>query len=146
MPEQYTINGIITPANGAERAGVRVQAFDRDLPSLERRAGSVPQMLGEATTDAQGGFQITYILEQFQNGEGISLFRRSREKNADLSFRVFDRTGPELNIKGIEALNREYRSDQIIFNAPTPLEVSIFVDAPRIDYAATPLGFFWPDR
>ena len=131
MPEQNTITGIITLANGADRAGIKVQAFDRDLPSLERRAGSGPQMLGEAVTDVEGRFQLTYTLEQFQSGEGISTFRKSREKNADLSFRVFDKTGQELNIKGIEAGHRKYRSDQIIFNAPTPLEVIIFVDAPR---------------
>jgi hypothetical protein len=91
MPEQHTITRTITPTNGAERAGVSVQAFDRDLPSLERRTGSAPQMLGKAIADAAGRFQFTYTLEQFQNGEGISLFRRSREKNADLSFRVLER-------------------------------------------------------
>ena len=64
MPEQYTITGTITPANGADRASVRVQAFDRDLPSLERRTGSAPQILGEAIADAEGRFQITYTLEQ----------------------------------------------------------------------------------
>lgn len=129
MPEQYTINGSITSANGAERAGVRVQAFDRDLPSVERRVGSAPQMLGETIADGEGRFQITYTIEQFQNGEGISAFRRTRDKNADLSFRVFDRTGQELNIKGIEALDREYRSGQIIFNAPPELEVRLFVES-----------------
>jgi hypothetical protein len=103
MPEQCTINGTITPANGAERAGVRVQAFDRDLPSLERRTGSAPQLLGEANTDAEGRFQIAYTLEQFQRGEGTSLFRRSRERNAELSFRVFESTGQELSIRCIEA-------------------------------------------
>ena len=132
MPEQYIITGTITPADGVERAGIKVQAFDRDLPSLERRTGSAPQMLGEeAITDAEGRFQITYTLEQFQTGEGISQFRRLRKKNADLSFRVFDQAGQELSIKSIEALDREYPSDQIIFNAPTRLEVSIFVDAPQ---------------
>jgi hypothetical protein len=60
-------------------------------------------MLGEAIADAEGGFQITYTLEPFQNGEGISLFRRSREKNADVSFRAFDRAGQELSIRGIKA-------------------------------------------
>jgi hypothetical protein len=131
MPEQYIINGTIIPANGADRTDLKVQAFDRDLPSLERRVGSGPQMLGEAIADAEGRLQITYTLEQFQSGEGVPQSRRLRGKNADLSFRVFDRTGQELNIQGIEALNREYRSDQIIFNSPTPLEVNIFVDVPR---------------
>ena len=37
MPEQYIINGIVTPTDGPKRAGLKVQAFDRDLPSLECR-------------------------------------------------------------------------------------------------------------
>jgi hypothetical protein len=131
MPEQYIITGTITPAGGADRAGIKVQAFDRDLPSLERRTGRAPQLLGEAITDAEGRFQITYTLEQFQSGEGLSPSRRVQEKNADLSFRVFDRAGRELNIQFIEALDRKYRSDQIIFNIPSPLEVTIHVDAPQ---------------
>src|SRR4051794_14313554 len=129
MPDQYIITGIITSSDGVESAGIKVQAFDRDLPSLERRVGSAPQMLGEATADAEGRFQITYTLKQFSSGEGISQFRRSKEKNADLSFRVFDRSGQELTIRGIEALNREFQPNQIIFNAPTPLELAIFIEA-----------------
>ena len=129
MPEQYIITGIIN-ADAVERAGVRVQAFDRDLPSLERRTGLAPQMLGEAIVDAEGRFQFAYTLGQFQDGEGISQFRRLREKKADICFRVFDRGGQELHIRLIEALNRGFGPDQIIFNAPTPLEVNISVDAP----------------
>jgi len=136
MPETYTITGTITPSDGVERAGVRVQAFDRDLPSLERRRDSTPQILGpqmlgkEAITDAEGRFQITYTLEQFQSGDGISRFRKSSENNADVSFRTFDITGRELNIKGIEAWEREYRPNQIIFNAPRSLVVNIVLDSP----------------
>jgi hypothetical protein len=133
MPEQYTINGTITSANGAELAGFRVQAFDRDLPSLESRTGAVPQLLGETTTDPAdpaGTFHITYTLEQFKDGEGISLFGGVPKQSADISFRVF-RAGQELNITGIEAGNRSYRAEEIIFNAPTDLEdVNIFLDAP----------------
>ena len=91
MPEQYTITGTITIADGADRSDIKVQAFDRDLPSLERGTGSGPQMLGEAIADAEGRFHITYTLEQSQAGEGISTFRKSREKNADVRFRVFER-------------------------------------------------------
>ena len=82
MPEQYTITGMITAADGVSHGGIKVQAFDPDLPSLERRTGSALQWLGQALTDAEGHFQITYTLEQFSNGEGISQFRSSREKNA----------------------------------------------------------------
>ncbi len=130
MPEQYIITGTITPADGTAREGNKIQAFDRDLPSLERRSRS-PQILGQSTTDAEGRFQITYTLEHFQSGEGISTFRRAKEKRADLTFRVFDRNERELAITHIEALNREFRRDQIIFNVPTPLDVAIFVDPLR---------------
>jgi hypothetical protein len=133
MPEPYTITGTVTLPEGVEHAGIRIQAFDRDLPSLERRRGSAPQLLGEAIiTDIEGRFRITYTLEQFQSGEKISLDRKIGEKNADLSFLVFDGTGQALNIQYIEALERKYPSDQIIHNARTILEnVNIFVDAPR---------------
>jgi hypothetical protein len=129
LSEQSIITGNINSSDGN-----RVQAFDRDLPSLERRVESGPQLLGEAITDAEGRFQITYTLEQFRTGEGIAQFRGLREQNADLSFRVFDRTGQELTIRSIavNALHRTFGPDQIIFNAPTPLEgVSILVDAPQ---------------
>ncbi len=52
MPEQYIIIGTITSTEDFDVAGIEVQAFDRDLPSLERRTGSAPQMLGEVTMDA----------------------------------------------------------------------------------------------
>lgn len=82
MPEQYTINGtIFIPADGANRAGIKVQALDRDLPSLEHRTGSAPQLLEEAIVDTEEHFQITYTLEQLSSGEGISQFRRVREQN-----------------------------------------------------------------
>lgn len=130
MPEQYIITGTVTSPQDFNNSGVTVQAFDRDLPSLERRKGLAPQELGTATTDAEGRFQIAFTLEQFSDGEGISVFRRVREQNADLSFRVFQRTGQELRVRSIEALDREFGPNQIIFNVPTPLEVTIFIEAP----------------
>lgn len=145
MPKQYSIIGSIIPLEGNDRAGVKVQAFERDLPSLERRRGSISQMLGqastdadknsqitqrlgEAITDAEGYFQINYTLEQFQAGEGIPPFRRLQAKNADLSFRIFDRKGQKLNIKSIEAMGRGFGPDQIIFNVPAELEVNIYIE------------------
>lgn len=131
MPEQYTITGIITPSDGLERAGLRVQAFDRDLPSLERRQGAALSMLGEAVADAEGRFQITYTLEQFRAGEARPILLRIGAPNADLSFRVFDQSGQELSIRSIEALNRSFGPDQIIFNAPAFVDVSLFVEVAR---------------
>ena len=40
MAEQFTITGVVQPGN-APRVGMKVQAFDRDMPSVERR-GSAP--------------------------------------------------------------------------------------------------------
>ena len=129
--KQYVITGTIIAPEGVERIGINVQAFNRDLPSLERRTGSAPQMLGKAVTNAEGRFQITYILEPFLTGEGTLPYSRVREKNANISFRVFDRVERELNINRVQAGVREYLSDKIIFNGSASLDVSVFVDAPR---------------
>ena len=103
MPEQHIITGAVTSPENIDGAGIRIQVFDRDLPSLELRMGSAPPMLGEAVADAEGGFQITYTLEQFLSGEAALQFRRLHDKKADLSFRVFDAYGRELRIRSIEA-------------------------------------------
>ena len=129
MAQQYLINGTITPPEGGDRADLRVQAFDRDLPSLERLQ-STPQLLGDAITDAEGRFSITFTLERFTSGDSVGLLRRSATKNADISFRVFDGNGHELDIRNIRALGRDFRGNQIIFNAPTDLGVEIIVTTP----------------
>jgi hypothetical protein len=121
MPDQYIINGSIDIAGNPDRKNLRVQAFDRDLPSLERRLGGGPPLLGKALTDAEGRFQITYGLEQFSASEGATA--------ADVSFRVFDPSGRELAIRVIRALDREYRGDQVIFNVPNPFNVVLSVQA-----------------
>ena len=125
MPNNYHITGTITPVEGVERAGLKVHALDRDLPSLERRADSAPEILGEAVTDGEGRFEIAYTLEPFLSGEGAPLSREAEQPSADVSFQVFDPSGRELGIRSLETRDREYRPDQIIFNAPTPLEVKI---------------------
>lgn len=131
MSQERIITGTIVLADGADREGIQVHAFDRDLPSVERRGTSPPRLLAESTTDAEGRFQLSYTLAQFQSGEAISPFRRVREKNADLSLRVLDVGGRALSISTVEAGDRKYRADQIIFNVPALLEgITIFLDAP----------------
>ncbi len=125
---EFTLYGQIQDTAQQPLSGVKLQAFDRDLPSLERRLGSAPQMLGESLTNDEGRFRINYTLEQFRTGEGISSFRKSQKQNADISFQIFDRTGQELTIRSIEALEQEFEPDQIIFNAPVELEVSILIE------------------
>lgn len=135
MPEQYTISGTLSFTNadpgGAGRAGFKVQAFDRDLPSLERRRGVAPQLLGEAFTDPEGRFQIEYSPQNYAGGEGFSLLGRARQGNPDVSFQVFDDSGLALIVRRIEALNREFRPEQLIFNAPPSLEVTLWMEIPQ---------------
>jgi hypothetical protein len=129
MPDAYSITGTVTSPTLSDRAGITVQAFDRNLPSLERRVNSGPQALGEAVTDSEGRFQITYAVERLASGEGVSAYRRTRQPAADLWFRAVARGGREIRIRSVEALNRGFRPDQIIFNAPAALDVTIVVDA-----------------
>jgi Tc toxin complex TcA C-terminal TcB-binding domain len=121
MTQQFIITGNVEFAGEGILEG-RVEAFDRDLPSLEQR-GATPQLLGQSPIDNNFRFRIEFTDEQFRRGEGetVSLLKASKI-SPDLSFRVFDATGRELKIGRIVAQNREYRPDQIIFNAPPNLE------------------------
>jgi hypothetical protein len=131
MSQQYLVTGnvFLIDDRGSLREG-SVQAFDRDLPSRERRAAAGPQVLGDAPI-AEGRFQISYTLEQFLMGDAVPQGRSLPEKKADLSFRVFNRTGQELAIRSIEALDREFGPEETIFNAPSELEVNIHVVSTR---------------
>lgn len=68
MPDQHVVNGTIGFADSADAAGVTIQVFRRNLPSLELRAGVAPQLLGQAVADAAGHFQIIYTLEPVPSG------------------------------------------------------------------------------
>jgi hypothetical protein len=57
MPQQYIITETIISPEGVDRAGIKVQAFDLDLPSLECRIDSAPQIVGEATMDTGCAFK-----------------------------------------------------------------------------------------
>jgi Tc toxin complex TcA C-terminal TcB-binding domain len=121
MTQQFIITGNIEFAGEGILEG-RVEAFDRDLPSLEQR-GSTPQLLGQSPIDDNFRFRIEFTDEQFRRGESeTSFLRRAAKISPDLSFRVFDASGRELTIARVVAQNREYRPGQIIFNAPPNLE------------------------
>jgi hypothetical protein len=129
MTQQFIVTGNLFPSSdeGILVEG-KVQVFDRDLPSLERR-GSTPQLLGESPLDANSRFTIEYTDDQFRKGEGEpAAAPRSNKINADLSFSIFDPLGRKLNITRMLVGDREYQPDQIIFNAPTELSVAIYVD------------------
>jgi len=123
MPQPFVITGNVEFAGDQELLEGRVEAYDRDLPSREQQ-GLTPQLLGQSPfTGVSRPFRIEFTDEQFRRGEGETVFlRRASKVSPDLSFRVFDASGRELTIVRIVAQNREYRPDQIIFNAPQTLE------------------------
>ena len=123
MSQPFVIIGNIVFAGNDLLEG-RVEAYDRDLPSLEQR-GATPQLLGQSPIDSNFRFRIEFTDEQFRRGEGETSQRRLRRTSKirpDLSFRVIDATGQALTITSIIAQQREYRPDQIIFNVPPNLE------------------------
>lgn len=147
MPEQNTITGTVTALKGADFIDIKLQIFDRDLPSLERRTPARLAPIGEALVEmtesghgqAIGHFQITYTLEVFQEGEAVSRDHPEGKKHADLSFRVLDANNRPLRIASIKALGREYSGDAILFNVPDSLEVEIAVEASQ-EQAGPPVG------
>jgi hypothetical protein len=129
MPEQFTISGQIRRSDEQLVAGVTVQAFDKDLPSLERRTGAGPQELGSTITDREGRFTISFTDEQFRRGEASgSALRRSRRQGPDLVFRACDSQGQELRIDRITVNDLDLPPSRILFNAPSEIQVVIVVE------------------
>lgn len=124
MTQQFTVTGNVEFAGDHDLLiEGRVEAYDRDLPSLEQR-GAAPQPLGQSPIDGNFRFRIEFTDAQFRRGEGErrSFVARIAKTSPDLSFRVFDASGQELKIARIVTPNREDRPDHIIFNAPPTLE------------------------
>lgn len=95
----FTVRGQVTDANGAPRADLAVQAFDKDLPSLQRN-----QPLGEATTGTDGGYEIAYTAERFS---------RAEKDSADLVVRAVDGQGDTI------------AESAVLFNAPREVQVDL---------------------
>ncbi|MDO8948376.1 MAG: neuraminidase-like domain-containing protein [Desulfocapsaceae bacterium] len=75
----YQVSGKVQQADASPLAGALVCAFDKDLRH--------EQLLGEASTDRQGRYAISYTQAQF---------RRSEKQNADLIVRVLGPDGAVL--------------------------------------------------
>ncbi len=101
-------DGGLDGRNGRALPGLIVRAFDRDLRNEE--------LLGSATTDAQGAYQIPYVAEQF---------RRREKGHADLVVRVF--------ATGVEA---PLVSSETFFNAPARTVVNLTVSAAALNFRA----------
>lgn len=106
---------LLDAARGRKIQGVTVRAFDRDLRS--------EQLLGEATTDEEGRYEITYTANQF---------RRAEQDSSDLVLRVFNAMGEELEAEAdrgaVPETDTDERNRKVLFDA-TPLEtVDLTVD------------------
>jgi len=134
MSDSFIITGTLSVPDGVEAADVRVVAYDRDLPSRERRIGAGPQLLGDGVVDADGRFTIEVDPARFREGEGDPaaglVARLAGGPRPDVTFRVFDRADRELVVRMVTAAGRDVRPEQILFNASSPLEVVLTVEAP----------------
>lgn len=94
----FVVKGQIRQADSSPFVGAVVRAFDKDLRS--------EQFLGEAVTDREGRYQITYT---------PNLFRRAEKKSADVIVRVYGRD------------EQMHASSEILFNAPLEATVDLVV-------------------
>ena len=61
-PEPYKVSGTVTDTAGLPRSGLKVVAYDRDLRNHQK--------LGVASTDAEGRYAISYVMDAFSRADG----------------------------------------------------------------------------
>jgi 5-hydroxyisourate hydrolase-like protein (transthyretin family) len=83
------IGKVVEEESGKPLAGLRVRAYDKDLVFDDD--------LGEATTDADGNFEIDYMEVQY---------RDLNETQPDIYVRVFDAGGSKLLFSSEKAVRR----------------------------------------
>lgn len=98
VPQSFVVRGTVRRQDGQGAAGLVVRAFDRDLRSEE--------LLGEATTNDKGGYEISYQPEQFQ---------RAEKDQADIVVAVYRTDGTE------------WVRSQTVFNAKPVETIDLFV-------------------
>ena len=138
---RYRVLGTISYPNGRAGTKLTVRAFDRDLRH--------EQPLGEAQTDGQGFYEISYSREQFA---------RAEEASADLFIRVFQGKkalyDPPIeatlfNAPALAVLNIVLAEDdtqplvefQLILSTVTPLLDGVPLDGLREDGQARDITF-----
>lgn len=71
---QFLVQGRIISQDGTPRPGLTVKAFDRNV-------GAADILLGQATTDQQGNYQIYYTLGQLGGKPAANLVIRVYQDN-----------------------------------------------------------------
>lgn len=103
-PGRFSVEGRVTDASGVAAARLTVTVFDRDMRREE--------VLGSATTDADGRYQISYSSVQFT---------RAEKERADLVVRVIGPDG-----------KTELTKSETLFNAPANAEVNLTISADKL--------------
>ena len=103
-PGRFSVEGRITDASGVAVSRLTVTAVDRDLRREE--------LLGSATTDAEGRYQVSYSSAQFT---------RAEKERADLVVRVIGPDG-----------KTELAKSDTLFNAPASAEVNPTIPADKL--------------
>lgn len=98
-PQKFVVQGMILDANRRPLPEMLVKVFDRDLRS--------EQLLGEALTNNQGTYKITYTNSQF---------RRAEKRSADLLVCALDQGGTRI------------AESDILFNAPRLATIDLIVE------------------
>ena len=96
----FVVRGTVRDAGGKPVFDIEIQAFDQDLPSLNR-----DQLLGDARTAADGTYEIGYAAQQFA---------RAEKGGADLLVRAVGKRGTVL-------------AEAELFNAPAQALVDLVV-------------------
>jgi len=109
--QPFQTTGVVRRDDGVEPTDLLVVVEDRDLPSRERQRPSGALVLGAATTDREGRFQL-----EFEAPAG-----------PDLTFRVVGRDGRSLVVREVTAGDHVGRGEDVLFNAVSPLEVALSV-------------------
>ena len=97
----FVVQGTVRGANQKPVRGALVRAYDKDLRQ--------EQLLGEAKTDEQGAYRISYTAAQF---------RRAEKQRADLLVRVYAPEAPGLLLA----------TSDLVFNAEPRQTVDLIVE------------------
>ena len=107
-PREYVIQGQVSRPDGTLLADSMVQAFDVSMDSH--------QHLGDATTDANGNFKISYPGDQFRHRGG-----------PDLIVRVVDMRGDELATSDVISHAQPMQEVDLVIKGQKPVDEKSFI-------------------
>jgi hypothetical protein len=90
-----------------------VQVYDKDLRT--------EQLLGEAITNTDGYYEVTYTADQF---------RRAEKRTGDLTFRVFSQEGIAVEVSDVIVGEASLPEPKVLFNAPAEVWANLVVVPP----------------